>query len=100
MTTDYHIPKEFEAVKDTDEEIFWVGKPNFVAFITRGIPFLCFGLLWGAIDYFAFIRHMPSEMAGFAIPFFMIHLFPFWLSILNFIRLFLVHGSAPCRLRA
>ncbi|MBW2436074.1 MAG: PH domain-containing protein [Deltaproteobacteria bacterium] len=93
MTTDSIIPKQFEAVKDSDEEIFWVGKPNFAAFLTRGIPFLCIGLIWGAIDYFAFIRNMPAEMAGFAIPFFALHLMPFWASILNFVRLFLVHGN-------
>ena len=93
MNTDLNLPRAFEAVKDADEEILWIGKPNFAAFITRGIPFLCFGLVWGAIDYFGFIRNMDKEMAGFAIPFFALHLFPFWLSILNMIRLFLVHGN-------
>jgi len=93
MTTDLNLPPQFEAVRDRDEDILWVGKPNFVAFIIRGIPFLVIGLLWGAIDYFGFIRNMGKEMAGFAIPFFAIHLAPFWLSILNMVRLFLVHGN-------
>ncbi len=93
MNTDYNLPRAFEAVKDADEEIHWLGKPNFWAFITRGIPFLCIGLIWGAIDYFGFIRNMDGEMAGFAIPFFALHLFPFWASILNMVRLFLVHGN-------
>ena len=91
--TDYNLPPQFEAVKDGDEEIFWVGKPNFTAFIIRGIPYLFLGLIWGAIDYFVFIRNMDKEMSGFAIPFFAIHLFPFYASILNMIRLFLVHGN-------
>ena len=93
MNTDFNLPRAFEVVKDSDEEIMWVGKPNFWAFITRGIPFLCIGLIWGAIDYFGFIRNMGSEMAGFTIPFFALHLFPFWASILNMVRLFLVHGN-------
>ena len=87
------LPGQFEAVKDDDEEIFWLGKPNFTAFMIRGIPFLCLGLIWGAIDYFGFIRNMDKRMSGFAIPFFMVHLFPFYGSILNMVRLFLVHGN-------
>ena len=93
MITDFRLPPQFEAVKDKDEEIFWVGKPNFTAFVIRGIPFLVLGLIWGAIDYFGFIRHMSGDMAGFAIPFFMLHLFPFYGSILNMVRLFLIHGN-------
>jgi len=93
MRTDMSLPPQFEAVRDRDEEILWVGKPNFTAFIIRGIPFLILGLVWGAIDYFGFIRNMGTGMASFAIPFFMLHLFPFWASILNMIRLFLVHGN-------
>lgn len=93
MLTDFKLPPQFEAVRDRDENILWVGKPNFTAFIIRGIPFLIVGLIWGAFDYFGFIRNMPRQMAGFAIPFFALHLFPFWGSILNMIRLFLVHGN-------
>ena len=93
MTTDFGLPAQFEAVKDRDEQVLWIGKPNFTAFIIRGIPFLCIGVLWGAIDYFGFIRNMDKEMSGFTIPFFILHLFPFWGSILNMIRLFLVHGN-------
>jgi len=93
MLTDMNMPPQFEAVRDNDEEILWVGTPNFTAFIIRGIPFLVFGLIWGAIDYFGFIRHMGGEMAGFTIPFFALHLFPFWGGILNMARLYLVHGN-------
>ena len=93
MTTDFDLPPQFEAVKDSDEEVLWLGKPHRTAFILRGVPFLCIGLIWGAIDYFGFIRNMDKKMAGFAIPFFLLHLFPFWGSILNMIRLFLVHSN-------
>lgn len=90
---DAAIPRAFDAVKDSDEEILWVGRPAFLPFLVRGVPFLAIGLLWGAIDYFGFIRGMSSEMKGFAIPFFALHLFPFYMSILNMVRLFLVHGN-------
>lgn len=96
MLLDTKSLARFEPIRDKDEEIYWVGKPAFVPFIITGIPFLIFGLLWGAFDYFGFIRHMnkmPNDFAGFAIPFFALHLLPFWLSILNMLRLFLVHGN-------
>lgn len=93
MSTDTNLPPQFEAVRDRDEQILWVGTPNRTAFLVRGIPFLLGGLVWGAIDYFGFIRNMPHQMTGFAIPFFALHLFPFWGSILNMARLALVHGN-------
>lgn len=94
LSTDARIPAAFEAVRDKDEEILWVGQPEFVPFVATGIPFLIMGLLWGAIDYFGFIRHMgKGGMMGLAIPFFAIHLFPFYGSILNMLRLAMVHGN-------
>ncbi|MDD5427613.1 MAG: PH domain-containing protein [Candidatus Omnitrophica bacterium] len=55
------------------------------------------GLLWGAIDYFGFIRNMAMAKngppPGFIIPFFALHLFPFWGSIANMFRLVLVHKN-------
>ena len=96
MMTDYDLPPEFDAVKDADEEILWVGKPSFKAFMMSGIPLLCLGFVWGAVDYFGFIRNWDSNengMSGFMIPFFVLHLFPFWGSILNMVRLYLIHGN-------
>ncbi|MEI7904638.1 MAG: PH domain-containing protein [Candidatus Firestonebacteria bacterium] len=87
------LPEQFKAVKDDDEEFLWVGEPAFWPFLLTGVPFLIIGLLWGAFDYFGFIRHMPAKMAGFMIPFFLLHLFPFWGSILNMGRLILVHKN-------
>jgi membrane protein YdbS with pleckstrin-like domain len=86
------VPPEFDAVKDQDEEIYWVGKPAFVPFIALGIPFLIFGLFWGAFDYFGFIRNMGS-LPGFLMLFMLFHLFPFYGGILNMVRLVLVHKN-------
>jgi membrane protein YdbS with pleckstrin-like domain len=93
VLTDQDIPPQFEAVQDPDENILWIGKSAFVPFLCKGIPFLVFGLFWGAIDYFGFIRNMPSQMSGFAIPFFALHLFPLWAGILNMARLYLVFNN-------
>lgn len=93
---DLALPPEFNAVKDDDEEIYWVGRPNFTAFMVQGLPFLALGLIWGAIDYFGFIRNIGDSNGvptGFLIPFFFLHLFPFWGSILNMARLYLVHDN-------
>lgn len=91
-TNTIYLPQQFEAVKDSDEYIYWTGKPAFLPFIMSGLPFLIFGLLWGVFDFF-FIMNMTSDMLWFAIPFFAIHAFPFYGSILNIIRLWLVHGN-------
>ena len=93
MLTDPNLPAEFEAIRDKNERLLWVGRPALIPFLLSGVPLLLFGLCWGAFDYFGFIRHMPRAMAGFAIPFFALHLFPFWASILNVVRLALVHGN-------
>ena len=93
MLTEKNLPLNFQAVKDDDETFLWVGEPLFVPFILTGLPFLAIGLIWGAIDYFGFIRGMSQQQAGFMIPFFALHLFPFWGSILNMVRLVLVHKN-------
>ena len=90
MPRDYNVPSAFQAVLDRDERVLWVGAPARMPFLVSGIPFLIFGLFWGAFDYFGFIRHMNRGQLGFAIPFFALHLFPFWGSILNMLRLYLV----------
>jgi hypothetical protein len=99
FTTD-NLPPQFGAVLDEDEKILWVSNPTLIPFILSGVPFLIFGLLWGAFDYFGFIQHMlkgdmkgSKEMAGFAIPFFALHLLPLWLGVGNMIRLCLVYGN-------
>lgn len=93
MVSPEQLPQQFHDVKDDDENFIWLGEPNFIPFVCTGIPFFIIGLIWGSIDYFGFIQHMPSKMAGFAVPFFALHLFPFWGSILNIFRLILVHKN-------
>src|ERR1700690_2960464 len=92
MLTDQNLPSQFNAVKDSDEYIIWFGKPALIPFLFSGIPFLIFGMIWGAIDYFVFIRNLKGEEL-FVIPFFALHLFPFWGSILNMVRLALVYDN-------
>lgn len=97
MLSPGNLPQQFRAVKDNDENFIWVGEPLLVPFLCTGIPFLIVGLLWGAMDYFGFIRHMGSIKSGppigFLISFFALHLFPFWASVLNMLRLILVHKN-------
>lgn len=88
----YMLPA-FQAVIDKDEEILWIDKPNFLAFMVSGVPILIFGCLWGAFDYFGFIRNMSAANLGFMVPFFALHLFPFWGSILNMLRLYMSQGN-------
>ena len=90
------VPPEFEAVKDFDETILWSGKPAFIPFLAQGIPFLLFGLMWGAFDSIFVLGIFSGGfggMTGFLIPFMLFHLFPFWGSILNMVRLVLVYRN-------
>lgn len=75
-------PNEFEPVLASGETVQWTGRPHFVPYLISGLPVLVFGCLWGAFDL-NFIRHMHGqEMMGFALPFFALHLLPFWGSLL------------------
>lgn len=96
MTTDSQLPPQFQGVLDSNENVLWLGTPKWLPFMLTGVPFLIIGCIWGAIDYFGFIRHMldgRGSPGGFVVPFFLLHLFPFWGSILNMARLALVHGN-------
>ncbi len=93
MSFDISLPRQFEAIRDKDERIFWVGKPAFIPFILTGVPFLIFGLLWGAFDYPIVVGIMKGGLDYPMMGFFALHLFPFWGSILNMARLFLVYGN-------
>jgi len=74
-------PNAFEPVLASGEAVTWTGRPHFVPYLISGLPLLVIGCLWGAFDL-QFIRHMPASQMGFAVPFFALHLFPFWGSIL------------------
>lgn len=97
---EYDLRQKFNSIKDFDESIHWTGTPKFIPFLATGIPFLIFGCIWGAIDIFGFILPMRSATAGgfgiplgFVVPFFALHMFPFYGSILNIIRLALVYRN-------
>lgn len=95
FTTD-NLPPQFDAVLDHDEKVLWVGNPTLIPFLFAGVPLLILGVLWGAFDYFGFIRHMGEANGpsmGFTVPFFTLHLFPLWLGAGNMIRLCLVFGN-------
>lgn len=89
-----NIPHEFEAVRDTNETIYWVDQPMFIPFMATGIPFLILGIVWFAISYPLMSGMMFGGGFGFAgFPiglFFILHQFPFYGSILNLLRLLLV----------
>lgn len=95
FTTD-NLPPQFDAVLDHDEQVLWVGNPTVIPFLMSGLPFLLLGLIWGAIDYFGFIKHIGTSKEpalGFMVPFFALHLLPLWLGVGNMLRLCLVFGN-------
>jgi len=97
MTTSAQVPPQFEAVRDVDEQIFWVGGPAFVPFVLTGLPFFVLGLLWGAMD-FGLVHGVMHDPKGhttvrYVVPFMLIHLTPFWIGTLNIVRLVLVHRN-------
>lgn len=100
MNTDISAAQLFDQIRDPNESVLWAGRPAFIPFLATGIPFLVLGLIWFSIDFFGFILPMfdgshraPSGFTGFMVPFFALHLFPFWGSLLNMLRLVLVHKN-------
>ncbi len=79
-------PNAFDPVLASGETVQWTGRPHFVPYLISALPFLIFGCLWGAFDL-QFIRHMPASQLGFAVPFFALHLFPLWGSVLYMVWL-------------
>jgi len=78
LMADRDVAQLFDPVRESQETVRWTGRPHFVPFLLRGVPLLILGCCWGAFDYFGFIRHMKGGMEAFVIPFFAIHLLPFW----------------------
>lgn len=91
----------FHDIIDGDESIIWTGRPNFTTFMCGGLPFLAVGMIWGIIDLgviMSFMGHWPA--AGgmgppmlFIVPFFALHLFPCWGSVLYMFWLFFSHRN-------
>ncbi|OGK20386.1 hypothetical protein A3C23_03910 [Candidatus Roizmanbacteria bacterium RIFCSPHIGHO2_02_FULL_37_13b] len=82
-------------VLDDNEKIIWQDKPTFIPFVASGLPFLGFGIIWGIMDSSFIVKSLsaPMNLDLMLIPFFLIHLMPLWLGILNFVRLFLVFNN-------
>ena len=75
-----------------DEQLLWTGKPNKKIYILeRVFKMMPLALLWLAIDLtfiiiisFQFANgNMPLFVLAFIIPFFCVHLMPFWMWIYN-----------------
>ena len=79
------VPPAFETVKDNDEVIYWSGKPEFIPFILRGVPFLVVGLL---AEFFLQGRYIQG-----APRFFDMGTLFFLASALYMVYLFLVYGN-------
>lgn len=69
------------------ESIIWKGKPKKGAFIFNSvISMMPIALIWLALDAFIitiFVKNAPTAFLAFIIPFFAIHLFPFWMWLSN-----------------
>lgn len=85
MLTDKKIPPAFEAVKDDDEVVYWAGKPEFVPFILRAVPFLLLGFV------IEFVGKNKGNVGGpgFLVP----TSFFLYAAILYTLYLFLVYGN-------
>ena len=98
MSNVNNLPPEFEQIKDDNETIYWVGQPKLVPFLVQGIPFLIFGCIWFAFDYFFFLQGNAivggiGGFGNFLNIFILFHMFPFYASILNMLRLILVYRN-------
>ncbi len=92
-----NVPQEFESIRDRDETILWIGRPELLPFLAKGLPFLIGGLAWGTFDL-VFLTTLKGAFSDpkalrFLVPFFAFHMLPLWLSILNVVRLRLVYGN-------
>ena len=81
MPYDPTLARKFDPVRESDEVVSWTGKPHFVPYLFSGLPIFIIGGCWGAFDL-NLMRGMRADQIGFAIPFFALHLFPFWGALL------------------
>jgi len=93
----------FTDIIDRDENLLWTGTPHFAAFMCGGLPFLAIGIIWGILDLGFIVAFMGGMQHGFGprmgppmlfiVPFFMLHLFPCWGSVLYMVWLYFSHGN-------
>ena len=88
MSYDPTLASKFDQVREPDEVVSWVGKPHLIPYLISGLPLLVIGCLWLTFDL-NLMRGMHREQLGFAVPFFALHLFPFWGSLLYMVWLLL-----------
>lgn len=88
MSYDPTLASKFDLIREPDEVVSWVGRPHLVPYLISGLPVFVIGCLWLAFDI-NLMRGMHREQLGFAVPFFALHLFPFWGSLLYMLWLLL-----------
>jgi hypothetical protein len=88
MPYDPTLARKFDPIREPDEIVSWAGKPHFVPYLFSGLPILFIGCMWGLFDL-NLMRGMRHEQLGFAVPFFALHLFPFWGALLYMLWLLL-----------
>ena len=88
VSYDPTLASKFDLIREPDETVSWVGRPHFVPYLISGLPVFVVGCLWLAFDI-NLMRGMHREHLGFAIPFFALHLFPFWGSLIYILWLLL-----------
>ena len=88
VSYDPTLASKFDLIREPDETVSWVGRPHFVPYLISGLPVFAIGCLWLTFDI-NLMRGMHREQLGFAVPFFALHLFPFWGSLLYMLWLLL-----------
>ena len=91
MRTDLKLSPQFDAVKDRDEHILWVGRPNLLVFSFGGIMGTTIGLLWMCFFWPGLVPDMRELGLGFSA--YMLVSGPFCITVVNLIWLFLAHRN-------
>jgi membrane protein YdbS with pleckstrin-like domain len=58
---DKNLLPEFESVKDNDEEILWIGKPNFIPYVFSGLAVGLFTIAFGVIWILIILNTKPGH---------------------------------------
>jgi len=75
-----------------DEKILWKGRPKKSAYVLgKSLAFMPIGIIWGLIDFGILFMlfttgEVEAEMFLFIVPFFALHLTPFWIWLFNLIK--------------
>lgn len=74
-----------------DEKILWKGRPKKMAYVLgKTLSIMPIGIIWAIIDFsilfFIFSNRVPIQVLFFIIPFFALHLMPFWIWVYNTVK--------------